>query len=46
MADVAVRLHGNVTFSMKDGSYYDLKKADKSDYSGRIYKLLFERYAL
>ena len=45
MADLAVRLHGTVTFSMKDGAYYELKKADKSDYSGRIYKVLFERFA-
>lgn len=45
MSDLAVRLHGTVTFSMKDDSYYELKKADKSDYSGRIYKCLFERFA-
>lgn len=45
MADLAVRLHGTVTFSMKDGAYYELKKADKTDYSGRIYKCLFERFA-
>ena len=45
MADLAIRLHGTTTFSMKDGSYFELKKADKSDYSGRIYKFLFERYA-
>ena len=45
MAALAVRLHGTVTFSMKDGSYYELKKADKSDYSGRKYKNLFDRFA-
>ena len=45
MADLAVRLHGIVTFSMKDGAYYELKKADKSDYSGRKYKYLFDRFA-
>ncbi|MBR5981234.1 MAG: hypothetical protein IK035_04430, partial [Firmicutes bacterium] len=44
MADLAVRLHGIITFSMKDGSYYELKKADKSDYSGRKYKYLFDRF--
>lgn len=45
MAALAIRLHGTVTFSMKDGTYYELKKADKSDYSGRIYQFLFNRYA-
>ena len=45
MADLAVRLHGTVTFSMKDGAYYELKRSDKSDYSGRIYKCLFDRFA-
>ena len=44
MADLAIRLHGIVTFSMKDGEYYELKKADKSDYSGRKYKYLFDRF--
>ena len=45
MAALAVRLRGTVTFSMKDGAYYELKKADKSDYSGRKYKCLFDRFA-
>ena len=45
MADLAVRLHGNVTFSMKDGSYFEMKKAGRADYSGRKYKCLFDRFA-
>ncbi len=45
MADLAVRLQGTVTFSMTDGSYYELKKAAKGYYSGRKYLFLFNRFA-
>lgn len=40
-----VRIHGIVSFSFKDGSYFELKKADGSNYNGRKYKLLFDRFA-
>lgn len=45
LASLEIRLHGVISFSLKDGSYFELKKADGSDYSGRKYKLLFDRFA-
>ncbi len=43
IADMAVRLKGTVTFSLRDGSYYEIRKKDKkSGYHGRKYMLLYQ----
>ena len=45
IADMAVRLKGTVSFSLKDGRYFELMPLKKGRfYSGRKYKLLFDRF--
>ena len=45
IADMAVRLKGTVSFSLKDGQFFELMPLQKgSFYSGRKYKLLFDRF--
>ena len=45
IADMAVRLKGTVSFSLKDGRYFELMPLKKGTfYSGRKYKLLFDRF--
>ncbi len=43
IADMAVRLKGTVTFSLRDGSYFEIRKKNKkSGYHGRKYMLLYQ----
>ena len=45
IADLAVRLKGTVSFSLKDGRYFELMPLKKGTfYNGRKYKLLFDRF--
>ena len=43
IADMAVRLKGTVSFSLRDGSYFEIRKKDKKrGYHGRKYMLLYQ----